>query len=215
MPRARSSKRWLSRQARDPYVRQARSGGWRARSAFKLMEIDRRWRLLRRGMQVVDLGAAPGGWSQVAAQRVGSEGRVLAVDLIAMDPLPGVTCIRGDVTNPETVAAIEAWIAERGAGAADLVLCDMAPNLSGIRATDQARALELAAHVRELAARWLAPSGALVIKLFEGEGSRQWRRLAGERFARVEVTKPEASRRRSREMYGVCISPRGFSGGPP
>lgn len=205
MPRSRSSQRWLAMQSRDPYVRRARSGGWRSRSAFKLMELDRRWRLLRPGMGVVDLGAAPGGWSQVAAQRVGAAGRVLAVDVAPMDAVAGVTCIRGDVMSSVTVQAVQDWMT----GPLDLVLCDMAPNLSGVRATDQARSLELAEQVLELALRWLGPHGSLVIKLFEGEGTSVWRQLAQERFGRLEVTKPLASRRGSREIYALCRGPSG------
>ena len=208
MPRSRSSKRWLAMQSRDPYVKRARSGGWRSRSAFKLMELNQRWRLLRPRMSVVDLGAAPGGWSQVAAEQVGDAGRVLAVDLAPMDPVAGVTCIRGDVMEAPAVQAIESWMT----GPLDLVLCDMAPNLTGVRATDQARSLELAERVLELAMRWLGPHGSLAIKLFEGEGTQVWRQLAEGRFGRVEVTKPVASRRGSREIYALCKGPRQFSG---
>ncbi|MEE9254953.1 MAG: RlmE family RNA methyltransferase [Pseudomonadales bacterium] len=210
MPRSGSSKRWLARQSRDPYVKRARAGGWRSRGAFKLMELDRRWRLLRPGLTVVDLGAAPGGWSQVAAQRVGAPGRVLAVDLTFLEPLAGVTRLQGDLTHRETVAAIERWTD----GALDLVLCDMAPNLSGVRVVDQARSLELAERVLDLATRWLTPQGALVIKLFEGEGVAAWRDLARARYERVEVTKPGASRRGSREIYAFCGRKRGSLVGP-
>lgn len=225
MPRSRSSKRWLSRQARDPYVQRARAAGWRSRSAFKLLELDRRWRLLVPGSTVVDLGAAPGGWSQVAAARLGRQGRILAVDVAPMDPIPGVRVLQGDITSDATVAAIDAWLedpadggpADRGpagGGPADLVLCDMAPNLSGIRISDQARALELSQCALDLASRWLQPNGALVIKLFEGEGVADWRAAAVARYARVEVTKPGASRRGSREIYALCKGERRSLVGP-
>jgi 23S rRNA (uridine2552-2'-O)-methyltransferase len=196
-----SSSRWKQRQARDPFVRQARAGGWRSRAAFKLIELDERDRLLRRGALVVDLGAAPGGWSQVAAARLRDGGRVIAVDILEMEPVAGVDYIQGDFTDEETIGRIEAALS---GSKADLVLSDMSPNISGNRSIDQPRSMYLAEAVLDAAGRILKPGGTLVIKVFQGEGFEALMRQARERFASVRILKPTASRSESREMYLVA-----------
>ncbi|MDT8449907.1 MAG: RlmE family RNA methyltransferase [Wenzhouxiangellaceae bacterium] len=197
-----SSNRWLSRQAADPYVKRARAEGYRARAAFKLIELDRRDRFLRPGQRVVDLGAAPGSWSQVARERVGKSGRVVALDILEMDPLPGVEFIRGDFREHEVLERLEALVGER----VDLVLSDMAPNISGIAASDQARSMDLAELALDFADQRLEPDGRFVVKLFQGEGFDPFVRAARERFARVKLRKPEASRSESREIYLLAHS---------
>lgn len=201
MARKSSSGRWKQRQSRDPFVRRAQSEGWRSRAAFKLIEIDDRDRLLRRGATVIDLGAAPGGWSQVAAQRVGDTGRVIAVDRLPMDPLPGVLQVEGDLGDEATVARIVDALA---GNRADLVLSDMAPNISGNWSVDQPRSVELAECVLEAAGQLLKPGGALVIKVFQGEGFEDLVRALRARFGAVRIRKPPASRSESREMYLVA-----------
>ncbi|MGE0383514.1 MAG: RlmE family RNA methyltransferase [Gammaproteobacteria bacterium] len=197
MARSSSSKRWLREHADDPYVKKAAVDGYRSRAAYKLIELDRRDRLLRPGQRVIDLGAAPGGWSQVARQRVGSAGRVVACDLLAMDPIPGVTFICGDFND---VAVLEA-VLEASGGGADIVLSDMAPNISGIKAADQARSIGLAELALDCAGRTLAPGGAMLVKVFQGEGLDGLVAEIKLRFARVLHRKPDASRGRSAELY--------------
>jgi 23S rRNA (uridine2552-2'-O)-methyltransferase len=192
-----NTRRWLQRHVADPYVRQAQAQGYRSRASFKLLEIDQRDRLLRAGAVVVDLGAAPGGWSQVAAERVGPQGRVVAVDLLEMAPLAGVEFIRGDFDDPAVLAQLLALVP----GGADLVMSDMAPNITGVRDVDQPAALYLAELALDFAARVLKPNGALLVKCFEGAGSQELRALFGRRFGQVLVRKPDASRDRSREHY--------------
>lgn len=198
MARRPSSGRWQQRQARDPFVRKARIEGWRSRAAFKLMEIDQREHLLRRGALVIDLGAAPGGWSQVAARRVGAAGRVIAVDLLAMEPIEGVQCIQGDFTDETVIMEIERML---GGGLADLVLSDMAPNISGNWSVDQPRSVELAQSVLGATARLLKPGGSALLKLFQGEGQEQLLRDFRTCFGAVRLRKPDASRAESREIY--------------
>lgn len=201
MPRKSSSRRWLQRQAGDPYVKKARQEGWRSRAVFKLQEIHERDQLLRPGMTVVDLGAAPGGWSQFAAGIVGESGRVIALDLLDMDPLPGVEHIRGDFRDEDLLDALVAATGERGA---DLVLSDMAPNISGVRSVDQPRAMLLAELALDLATRVLKPGGSFVCKLFHGEGFDDFVREVRRHFKRVAVRKPASSRPGSRETYLVA-----------
>lgn len=179
-------------------MRRAHSEGWRSRAAFKLIEIDRRDRLLRRGAVVLDLGAAPGGWSQVACERVGSAGRVIAVDLLEIEPLPGVHCIRGDFTHEEVVMEIERELGDRKV---DLVLSDMAPNISGNWSVDQPRSVALAEAVLDACERLLQPGGSLLVKLFQGEGQDALLHRARATFETVRLRKPEASRAESREIY--------------
>lgn len=206
MPRTPSSRRWLQEHHADPFVQKARAEGLRSRAAFKLMDLDRRLHLLRPGSRVVDLGAAPGGWSQWAAQRVGTRGRVVAVDVLAMTPVEGVTFIQGDFREESVRAAVRAAL---GGRLADLVLSDMAPNLSGIPAVDQARSVELAELALGLARQALAPGGSFLVKVFQGEGLEAYQRELAAGFAAVQRHKPEASRARSREFYVLA---RGYAG---
>lgn len=197
MAKSPSSKRWLREHAADAWVKKAALEGYRSRAAYKLLEIDARDRLLKPGMRVLDLGAAPGGWSQVAAARVGRAGRVVACDLLPMEPIPGVRVVHGDFAAP---AVLDACLQELD-GRADLVLSDLAPNLSGVKAVDQARAMGLAELALDAAERVLRPGGALLVKLFQGEGTDAFQRELRSRFERVVVRKPEASRGRSAELY--------------
>ena len=201
MARKPSSRRWLDRQASDPYVKKAQAEGWRSRAVFKLQEIHQRERLLRPGMTVVDLGAAPGGWSQFAAGITGDTGRVFALDLLPMDALQGVEYIRGDFADEKTLEALMFRVGERGA---DLVLSDMAPNISGVRSVDQPRAVLLAELALDLALKALRPGGSFVCKLFHGEGFDEFVREARQHFERVSVRKPASSRPGSRETYLVA-----------
>jgi len=196
--RTGSSRRWLKRQERDPYVERAVREGWRSRAAFKLLEIDERERILKSGAVVVDLGAAPGGWSQVAARKVGAAGRVLAIDRLAMDPIPAVEFIEGDFQSDEGVEALRGLI---GTEAVDLVLCDLAPNISGNRAIDQPRSLALVEAALQFASEVLKPGGAFLAKVFQGEGQRELEAELRLRFARLKIIKPRASRAESREIY--------------
>ncbi len=201
MARKSSSRRWLNRQAGDPYVQKARAEGWRSRAVFKLEEIHGRDHLLRPGMTVVDLGAAPGGWSQFAASIVGDSGRVIALDLLPMDPLAGVECIRGDFHDENLLNAVVALVGERKT---DLVLSDMAPNISGVRSVDQPRAMALAELALDVATRVLKPGGSFVCKLFHGEGFDEFVRVVRRHFKTVTVRKPSSSRPGSRETYLVA-----------
>lgn len=198
MARSGSSRRWLKEHHQDPFVKQARQAGYRSRAAYKLLEIDRRDRLLRPGTVVVDLGAAPGGWAQVAAERLAGTGRVVALDILPVEPIPGVEVLTGDFTQDATLAALEAQL---GGAPVDLVLSDLAPNASGIAAVDQPRAMLLAELAADFAARTLAPGGALVAKVFQGEGFDDLIRALKQSYRRVYTRKPEASRARSREVY--------------
>jgi 23S rRNA (uridine2552-2'-O)-methyltransferase len=198
MARSKSSGRWLREHFDDRYVRQAQALGLRSRAAFKLLEIDDRDRLLRPGLTVVDLGAAPGGWSQVVADRVGPQGRVFALDLLAIEPLPGVTLLQGDFTDQ----ALLDRLLERLAGRpVDLVLSDMAPNMSGMKAVDQPRAALLAELALDCARQVLRPGGDLLLKMFQGAGFDPLLAELRAAFAKVVVRKPQASRPRSREVY--------------
>ncbi|HSD53305.1 MAG TPA: RlmE family RNA methyltransferase [Burkholderiales bacterium] len=198
MSRSKSSQAWLQRHVSDPYVHRAQALGYRSRSAFKLLEIDAKDPLFARGQVVVDLGAAPGGWSQVAAQKVGPGGRVIALDVLEMAPLAGVTVIRGDFTTDEALAALAR---ELDSAAVDLVLSDMAPNLSGIAATDQARSLALCELAIAFARERLKPGGTVLMKVFQGAGFTELlARVRGE-FSDVVSRKPDASRNRSSELY--------------
>ena len=196
-------KRWLQRQSNDPYVKQARAEGYRARAAYKLKELDARDRLFVKGQRVVDLGAAPGSWSQVAVERTGgaeSGAKVIALDILPMEPLSDVHFIQGDFREDEPLAELEALVGEK----VDLVLSDMAPNISGIAPSDQARSMYLAELALDFAVQWLKPGGGLVIKLFQGEGFDAFVAQARKHFASVKLRKPEASRSESREVYLVA-----------
>lgn len=193
-----SSKRRRKDHERDPYVKQARRSEYRSRATFKLQELDHKDKLLRPGQTVVDLGAAPGSWSQYAAKRVGPSGTVIAVDILPMEPIRNVRFIQGDFTDDRVFqGCVDALEGTR----ADLVISDLAPNLSGIRVTDQARSMHLAELVLEFACQTLAPGGDLLIKVFEGADMDQFRRALVQRFQRVTARKPRASRGASREFY--------------
>ncbi len=198
MARSKSSDRWLARQHRDPYVKLAQKEGWRSRAVYKLQEIDARDRLLRPGMMVVDLGAAPGGWSQYVKQRVGPSGRVLALDILPMEPVAGVECLQGDFTEPPV---LDLLIAQLGGRPVDLVIADLAPNISGIASADQARAMHLAELALEFADKTLRPGGDFLVKTFQGAGFQEFHRAMQQRFAKLVARKPKASRAESREVY--------------
>ncbi len=196
--RSKSSARWLREHSSDPFVRKAQAGGWRSRAVFKLEEIDRREKLLRVGMAVLDLGAAPGAWSQYARRKVGRDGMVLSTDILPMEPLPGVEFIQGDIRDEAVFAAI---LARAPGGGFDVVLSDMAPNLSGIDAIDQPRSLYLAELALDMAGRALKPGGDILIKTFQGSGFDALVAAARRNFTRVRFAKPQASRARSAELY--------------
>jgi len=198
MARSKSSQAWLKRHVNDPYVHHAKAQGYRSRSAFKLIEIAKRDVLARPGDRVVDLGAAPGGWAQVLAERVGCSGRVIAVDLLEIAPIPGVTVIRGDFGDEVVLQSVEAALEGRGL---DLVVSDMAPNLTGVSVTDQARSVALCELALEFAAKRLKPRGAFLVKVFQGAGYPEFLRAMRGVFAEVASRKPDASRSGSSEMY--------------
>jgi 23S rRNA (uridine2552-2'-O)-methyltransferase len=196
---AKSSKEWLRRHVTDPYVRKAKEQGYRSRAAFKLLEIDQREKLLKPGGLVVDLGAAPGGWSQVATQKVQPGGRVVAIDLLEIAPIKGVTVLRADFRDDKLIEAL--------AGAkADVVLCDVAPNLSGIPLTDQARQLELGMAAVDFCNKALKQEGVFLVKAFHGGAFDELLEHLRGAFSKVRVIKPAASRGESAETYVVARS---------
>ncbi len=198
MSRSKTSKAWMREHINDPYVQKAKAEGYRSRAAYKLMEMDRKDRLLAPGQLVVDLGAAPGSWSQVAAAKLGSKGRVVAVDLLPMEPLPRVHFVQGDFREQEV---LDALLVALGGSKADLVICDLAPNISGIGMSDQARSMYLAELALEFARQCLKPGGSLLVKVFQGAGFTEFLTAMRKAFAKVGSRKPEASRGRSSEMY--------------
>jgi 23S rRNA (uridine2552-2'-O)-methyltransferase len=198
MTRSKSSKAWLHEHVTDRYVRQAKQEGYRSRAAYKLLELARQDQLIRPGMTIVDLGAAPGGWSQVAAELAGPKGRLIAVDILDMQAMPGVIFIQGDFRDDATLRALEAALAGQKV---DLVVSDMAPNISGIGMVDQARASHLAELALEFAVKWLKPGGNFLVKGFQGEGYNELRAELRRHFRQVLTRKPAASRSRSSEMY--------------
>lgn len=198
MKPSKSSKAWLKRQESDPYVKRAQSEGYRSRAAFKLLEINERDRLIRPGMTIVDLGAAPGGWSQIAVEKAGPKGRVIALDLVEMQPVRGAMLIRGDISDSKSVADLRHALGDE---TVDLVLSDMAPNISGIRHADCARSLSLAQYALNTAQAVLRTGGALLIKVFEGADTAELKRGLNDCFSEVVTRKPRASRERSREIY--------------
>jgi 23S rRNA (uridine2552-2'-O)-methyltransferase len=198
---AKSSKAWMREHVTDPYVKRAKAEGLRSRAAYKLQQLDAKDQLLRPGMTVVDLGAAPGGWSQVAAQAVGKGGRVIAVDLLEMSPVPGVEVICGDFNDDAVLVALESAL---GGQRADLVLSDMAPNLSGIASIDQARAMALAELAADFAVKHLQPQGHFLVKSFHGAGYDDLVSTLRRLFQQVYTRKPDASRSRSSEVYLVA-----------
>jgi len=196
----RFGKAWMQEHVNDPYVQEAQRRGYRSRAAFKLLELDARDRLLRPGMSVVDLGAAPGSWTQVLRERLGSAGRIVAIDLLPMDGVAGVTFVQADFRDDEGLAALETAL---GNAPVDLVVSDMAPNLSGIDPVDQARSVHLGELALEFAISHLREGGDLVIKVFQGAGLAELQRALAARFGKVYVRKPKASRDRSRETFLV------------
>ncbi len=207
MARSKSSHRWLREHFDDPWVKKAQEMGLRSRSAFKLMEIDDRDRLLRPGLSVVDLGAAPGGWLQVARQRMQGKGRIVGLDLLPVEPVEGVVFIQGDFREDDVHAQLTEALAGRPV---DLVLSDMAPNISGMEAVDQPRAMYLVELALEFCREQLKPGGDFLVKVFQGEGFDAFLKAMRADFQRVVSRKPSASRARSREQY---LLGRGFRGG--
>ena len=198
MARTKTSKAWMHEHVTDAYVRRAKQDGYRSRSAYKLLEILEKDRLVRSGMTVVDLGAAPGGWSQVLVPVVGAKGQVLALDILEMEPLRGAVVIRGDFSVESTLKLLEKQLGNRSI---DLVVSDMAPNISGVGVVDQARSIHLAELAFEFARNRLKPGGDLLVKVFQGAGLDEFRKQLTLAFASVAVRKPKASRDRSSEFY--------------
>lgn len=194
----KTSKQWMREHVNDPFVQLAQKEGYRSRAAYKLLEIDARDRLLKPGTVVVDLGATPGGWSQVAAARVGRGGKVIALDLLPLEPLAGVDFIQGDFREDAALKRLEDLLQDQPAG---LVISDMAPNISGVASADQARAMHLAELAMEFALEHLKPDGSFLVKVFHGAGFEDFLKLMRSRFARVVTRKPKASRDRSSEVY--------------
>jgi 23S rRNA (uridine2552-2'-O)-methyltransferase len=199
MARSKSSGRWLQRHFDDVYMRKAQQAGYRSRAAYKLLEINERDHILQRGMTIVDLGAAPGGWSQVAAKIAGEQGRVIAMDILPMAPVPGVRVLQGDFREEPVMAELLMLLGEQQL--VDLVISDMSPNISGMKSVDQPRAMYLAELALDLAIKVLSPGGALLVKVFEGEGIVEFRRDLQRSFRTVLTRKPKASRPDSREVY--------------
>jgi 23S rRNA (uridine2552-2'-O)-methyltransferase len=206
MPRTKSSQRWLARNAKDKYVKRARQEGARSRAIYKLEEIDRRDHLLQPGMTVVDLGAAPGGWSQYVKSRVGDSGRVLALDILPMEPIVGVEFIEGDFTE---LPVLDLLLQRLQGKPVDLVISDMAPNMSGVASVDQARSMNLAELALEFSDKSLKPGGSLLIKTFQGAGFNEFYAQLRHRFEKLATRKPSASRAESKEIY---LLGRGFRG---
>ena len=208
MARSKSSHRWLKEHFSDPFVKRAQAEGLRSRAAYKLEELIDRDRLLKPGMRVVDLGAAPGGWSQMARARLGERGRVLALDILPMDAIAGVEFLQGDFRDEAVLARLEQAL---GGAGLDLVLSDMAPNMTGVASVDQARAMELAELARDFAQAHLDPGGAFLVKLFQGAGFDDYLKDLRRRYAKITMRKPKASRARSPEVYALAT---GFKPGP-
>lgn len=206
MSRSKSSKSWLREHFDDIYVKKAQQDGYRSRAAYKLLELQEKDRIIKPGMTVVDLGAAPGGWSQVAAKLVGHNGLVIASDILEMDNIAGVQFLQGDFREEEVYKQLLEIIGDRPV---DLVISDMAPNMSGTDVVDQPRAMYLAELALEMASQVLKKDGAFVVKVFQGAGLPEYRKLLQERFAALITRKPEASRARSKETYLLA---KGFRG---
>lgn len=201
-----SSKAWLKEHREDPYVQRAQREGYRSRACYKLLELQEKDRLIKPGMTVLDLGSAPGGWSQVASRLVGHKGRVIASDILPMDSLEGVEFIQGDFTGE---AVFEQILQAVGSRPVDLVISDMAPNMSGVNAVDQPRSIYLVELALDMARRVLAPGGSFVAKVFQGEGFEPLFRDVKDGFGKVLTRKPSASRPRSREVYIVARALKG------
>ncbi|AGA75477.1 23S rRNA (uridine(2552)-2'-O)-methyltransferase RlmE [Pseudomonas plecoglossicida] len=204
--RSKSSANWLREHFNDPFVKQAQKDGYRSRASYKLLEIQEKDRLIRPGMSVIDLGAAPGGWSQVTSRLIGGQGRLIASDILEMDSIPDVTFIQGDFTQDEVLQRILEAV---GDSHVDLVISDMAPNMSGTPAVDMPRAMFLCELALDLATRVLKPGGDFLIKIFQGEGFDVYLKDVRSKFDKVQMRKPSSSRDRSREQY---LLGRGFKG---
>ena len=201
MSRSKSSSRWLQEHHQDEYVLKARAQGYRSRAVFKLAEVQQKDHVLKPGQLVLDLGAAPGGWSEYASTIIGDQGKIIALDLVPLEPIAGVTFLQGDFTEQETLDRLLALIGDRRF---DLVLSDMAPNLSGMDSVDQPRSIYLAELAFDLAENFLNSSGVFVVKLFQGAGSEELISSFRRRFRSVKLRKPDASRSRSSEIYAIC-----------
>ena len=201
MPRSKSSSTWLQRHVSDPFVKKAQLEGYRSRSAYKLIELNEKDRLIRPGMRIMDLGSAPGGWSQVAGKLVGSKGRVLATDILPMDALLNVDFIQGDFTDEAVVAQLLEWL---GGGKFDLIVSDIAPNITGIDSADQASSMYFLELALDTVRQTLKPGATFVAKMFQGSGSDQYVKELRTSFGKVLIRKPAASRAESREVYIVA-----------
>jgi 23S rRNA (uridine2552-2'-O)-methyltransferase len=206
--RSKTSLKWLQRHVNDPYVKQAQKDGYRSRASYKLLEVQEKYKLIRPGMSVVDLGAAPGGWSQVTSRLIGGQGRLIASDILEMDSIPDVTFIQGDFTRDEVLAQILEAV---GNSQVDLVISDMAPNMSGTPEVDMPKAMFLCELALDLAARILKPGGNFVIKVFQGEGFDAYVKDTRQKFDKVQMIKPDSSRGSSREQYMLAWGFRGRS----
>ena len=206
MARTKSSQHWLQEHVNDPYVKQAQRDGYRSRASYKLLQLNEKDKLIRPGMLVVDLGSAPGGWSQVAGRLVGEKGRVVATDILPMDPLPNVEFVQGDFTDDSVLREI---LERLGGSKPDLIICDIAPNISGVDSADQASSMYLVELALDFARQALKPRGDFVAKVFQGAGSDAYLKDVRSSFDKVLVRKPAASRPRSREVYLVA---RAFKG---
>ena len=201
MARTKSSAGWLLRHVNDPYVKQAQKDGYRARSAYKLIELNEKDRLIRPGMRILDLGSAPGGWSQVAGKLVGARGRVLATDILPMDALPNVDFIQGDFSEDVIVQQLLDWL---GGAKFDLIISDIAPNTTGIDSADAAKSIYLLELALDVARKTLKSHADFIAKMFQGSGSDQFLKELRTHFGKVMVRKPAASRKESREVYVVA-----------
>ncbi|WP_285417847.1 23S rRNA (uridine(2552)-2'-O)-methyltransferase RlmE [Pseudomonas sp. efr-133-TYG-5] len=208
MARSKTSLGWLKRHVNDPYVKQAQKDGYRSRASYKLLEVQEKYKLIRAGMSVVDLGAAPGGWSQVTSRLIGGQGRLIASDILEMDSIPDVTFIQGDFTQDEVLARILEAV---GNSQVDLVISDMAPNMSGTPAVDMPKAMFLCELALDLAERILKPGGNFLIKIFQGEGFDTYLKDARKKFDKIQMIKPDSSRDSSREQYMLAWGYRGRS----
>lgn len=206
MPRTKSSASWLSRHLSDPFVKQAQKDGYRSRSAYKLIELNEKDKLIRPGMRIMDLGSAPGGWSQVAGRLVGEKGRVLATDILPMDALRHIDFIQGDFTDEAIVRQVLEWLQGEKF---DLIISDIAPNISGIDSADQARSIYFLELALDTVCKTLQPGATFVAKMFQGSGSDEYLKELRAHFAKVSIRKPAASRKESREVYLVA---KGFKG---
>ena len=207
MARSKSSGNWLQQHVNDPYVKQAQKDGYRSRASYKLIQLNEKDKLIRPGMLIVDLGCAPGGWSQVAGNLVGAKGKVIATDILPMDPLKNVDFILGDFTEQAVVDQILARLENRKP---DLIICDIAPNISGIDVADQASSMYLVELALDMARQVLKPKGDFVAKVFQGAGSDAYLKELRRSFEKLLIRKPAASRPRSREVYVVA---KGFKAG--